>query len=204
MGNGKQTTAKRMKMAERAQQQMDIHFPNSPRVFLWHRKTNDGYTTLPRTLPIAMQAIDAQTKGQPAGHTLFCLWARSPDHILVTIENPMTFACEAGFVGERAVDTWRKRMKKLRELCFIATKPGPSGEFHYVLLINPNVALERLRTSGLMQDGLYARFIDRVADIGAFGEIEAIREHWKAEAAAAQATTAAPPPPPSSESPATT
>lgn len=211
MANGKQATAKRMKMAERAQQQMDIHFPGAPRVFLWHRKTNDGYTTLPRTLPIAMQAIDAQTKGQPAGHTLFCLWARSPDHTLVTIENPMTFACEAGFVGERAVDTWRKRMKKLRELFFIATKPGPSGEFHYVLLINPNVALERLRASGLVQDGLYARFIDRVTDIGAFGEIEAIREHWNAETAAAQATNAAPPPPPpppspspSSDSPATT
>lgn len=204
MANGKQATAKRMKMAERAQQQMEIHFPNAPRVFLWHRKTNDGYTTLPRTLPIAMQAIDAQTKGQPAGHTLFCLWARSPDHILVTIENPMTFACEAGFVGERAVDTWRKRMKKLRELFFIVTKPGPSGEFHYVLLINPNVALERLRASGLVQDGLYARFLDRVADIGAFGEIEAFREHRKAEAVAAQATNTAPPSPQSSNSPATT
>lgn len=204
MANGKQATAKRMKMAERAQQQMDIHFPKTPRVFLWHRKTNDGYTTIPRTLPIAMQAIDAQTKGQPAGHTLFCLWARSPDHTLVTIENPMTFACEAGFVGERAVDTWRKRMKKLRELRFIDTKPGPSGEFHYVLLINPNVAMEQLRISGLLQDGLYARFIERVADVGAFGEIEAFREHWKAEAAATQAISVAPPPPPSADSPATT
>ena len=98
-----------------------------------------------------------------------------------------------------------KRMKKLRELAFIATKPGASGEFHYVLLINPNVAMEQLRVSGLVQDGLYARFLDRVTDIGAFGEIEAVREHWKAEAAAAQAINAAPPPPPPpSDSPATT
>lgn len=201
MANGKQATAKRMKMAERAQQQMEIHFPGVPPAFLWHRKTNDGYTTLPRTLPIAMQAIDAQSKGQPAGHTLFCLWARSPDHVLVTIENPMTFACEAGFVGERAVDTWRKRMKKLRELFFIVTKPGPSGEFHYVLLISPNVALEQMRVSGLVQDGLYGRFLDRVVDIGAFGEIEAVRAHWKAEAVANAASTSPPSTP--SESPAT-
>jgi hypothetical protein len=195
MANGKQATAKRMKMAERAQHQMDIHFPNMPGAWVWRRKTNDGYTTIPRTLPIAMQAIDMQSKGQPAGHTLFCLWARSPDHPLITIENPVTFASEAGFIGERAVDTWRRRMKRLRELWFIQTKPGASGEFHYVLLMNPNAAMEWMRTASLMQDVLYARFIERVVDVGAYGEIEAVREYWKvqqaAQAAAATAATQA-------------
>lgn len=192
MANGKQATVKRMKMAERAQHQMDIHFPNMPGAWVWRRKTNDGYTTIPRTLPIAMQAIDMQSKGQPAGHTLFCLWARSPDHPLITIENPVTFASEAGFIGERAVDTWRRRMKRLRELWFIQTKPGASGEFHYVLLLNPNAAMEWMRTASLMQDVLYARFIERVVDVGAYGEIEAVREYWKVQqAAAATAATQA-------------
>jgi hypothetical protein len=191
MANGKQATARRMKMSERAQQQMDIHFPGMPVAWVWRRKTNDGYTTLPRTLPIAMQAIDMQSKGQPAGHTLFCLWARSPDHPLVTIENAATFASEAGFIGERAVDTWRRRMKRLRELWFIQTKPGPSGEFHYVLLLNPNAAMEWMRTANLIQDGLYGRFIDRVIEVGAYGEIEAVREHWKQLAATQAAATAA-------------
>lgn len=180
-----------MKMAERAQQQMDIHFPNMPDAWVWRRKTNDGYTTIPRTLPIAMQAIDVQSKGQPAGHTLFCLWARSPDHPVITIENPGTFANEAGFIGERAVDTWRRRMKRLRELRFIQTKPGASGEFHYVLLLNPNAAMEWMRTAGFMQDGLYSRFIERAIDVGAFGEIEALREFCKSQHAAQAATAAA-------------
>ncbi len=184
MANVKQAGAKRMKMDERAQKQMDIHFPNMPDAFVWRRKRNDGYTTVPRTLPIAMQAIDAQSKGQPAGHVLFCLWARTPDHPLVTIENPATFASEAGFVGERAVDTWRRRMKKLRELWFITTKPGPSGEFHYVLLLNPNSAMEWMRTAGLMQDTLYARFTDRAIEIGAYGDIEAVQKFWADQAAA--------------------
>lgn len=205
MANGKQTSARRLKMVERAQQQMDLHFPNFSEAWVWHRKRNDGYTTMPRTLPLAMQAIDDQTKGQPAGHTLFCLWARSPDHALVTIENPATFASEAGFVGARAVDTWRRRMKKLRELWFIQTKPGPSGEFHYVLLINPNAAMEWLRNQKRIQEGLYARFIDRLGEIGALGEIEAVHAIWAAQAkAAADAAAAAasgkvtplPPPPP--------
>ncbi len=193
MANVKQAGAKRMKMDERAQKQMDIHFPNMPDAFVWRRRRNDGYTTVPRTLPIAMQAIDAQSKGQPAGHVLFCLWARTPDHPLVTIENPATFASEAGFVGERAVDTWRRRMKKLRELWFITTRPGPSGEFHYVLLLNPNAAMEWMRSTGLMNDGLYGRFTDRAIEVGAYSDIEAVREYWKQQqvAAAAEKTAAA-------------
>lgn len=190
MANGRQATAKRMKMAERSRQQMDLHFPNFHPSWLWHRKTNDGFTTVPRTLPIIMQAIDMQSKGQPAGHTLFCLWARSPDNPVIIIENPVTFAAEAGFIGERAVDTWRKRMKTLRELCMIQTKPGPSGEFHYVLLLNPNAALEWMYSTSRVQDGIYARFIDRLMEVGAFGEIEAVRELWAEQAATAQAAAA--------------
>lgn len=202
MANVKQAVAKRMRMAERAQQQMNIHFPNYSEAWVWHRNRNNGYITIPRTLPIAMQAIDARTKGQPAGHTLFCLWARSPDHALITIENPATFACEAGFFGVRAVDTWRRRMKSLRELCFIQTKPGASGEFHYVLLLNPNAAIERLHMMNLIQTDLYARFVDRLAEIGVHEEIKAVHDLFAAYQAAqnAGATDAAVTSPVSSQS----
>lgn len=175
MANGKQATTKRMKMAERAQQQMNIHFPNIDPHWIWTRKTNDGYTTIPRTMPIVMQAIDAQSKGKPAGHTLFCLWARSPDNPLIIIENPTTFAAEAGFSGERAVDTWRKRMKILHRLNMIWTKKGPSGDFHYTLLLNPNTAVEWMKLFNMVQEGIYSRFIDRLCEVGAYGEIEDAR-----------------------------
>lgn len=194
MANGKQSKARRMKMAERAAAQMDLHFPVIPEVWLWHRSRNDGYSTIPRTLPIAMQAIDNETKGQPAGHTLFCLWARSPDHPLITVENPATFAGEAGFTGVRAVDTWRRRMKALQKLGFIDTKPGTSGDFHYVLLLNPNAAVEKLHWDGCIQQGLYARFIDRVAEVGAMGEIDALRAHRDEEAKTASKRDAPTPP----------
>jgi hypothetical protein len=191
MANQKQAATRRLKMSERAQQQLELHFPGFPAQWLWRRKTNDGFTTLPRTLPLVMQAIDGQSKGQPAGHTLFCLWARSPDHPLVTIENPATFASEAGFEGERAVDTWRRRMKQLQALNFIAPKRGPSGDFHYVLLVNPNVAVEHMRARGLVQDGLYARFLDRLVEVGGYGELEAVRALWQQEAQTAAAQAAA-------------
>ncbi len=190
MANGRQASTKRLKMAERAQQQMALHFPGTSPEFIWHRKTNDGFTTIPRTMPIVMQTIDALSKGIPAGHTLFSLWARSPDTPFLTIENPIIFAAEAGFSGERAVDTWRKRMKILRELWFIMTKPGPSGEFHYVLLISPNAAVEWLRSQGKVQDGIYSRFIDRLMEVGAFGEIEALQEYVARSQADAKANAA--------------
>ncbi|WP_241313403.1 hypothetical protein [Burkholderia cenocepacia] len=188
MANGKQASVRHVKMAERAQHLLELHFPGMPEVWLWHRKRNDGFITIPRTLPIVMQAIDAQSKGQPAGHTLFCLWARSPDHSLLSIENPTTFAAEAGFVGERAVDTWRRRMKRLRELGFIQTKPGASGEFHYVLLLNPNAVMEWMRSQNLVQNDLYSRFVERLADIGAFGDIEPYRAWLQQQATKAPGT----------------
>ncbi len=208
MANGKQAAAKRLNMAERAQMQMDLHFPGCPPQMLWTRKTNDGYSTIPRTLPIVMQAIDMQSKGTPAGHTLFCLWARSPDHPFITIENATTFAAEAGFIGERAVDTWRKRMKYLRDLGMIATKAGPTGDFHYVLLLNPNTGLESMWLRGMVQDVVYSRFLDRITEVGAYSELEAIRVYWaaqraQAEAATAQAAADVPPPPLSADVPPT-
>jgi hypothetical protein len=189
MTTAKQAGAKRLKMSERAEQQLNLHFPGCNPLHLWRRKVNDGYTTLPRTLPYAMQAIDDQSKGQPAGHTLFCLWARSPDHPFVTIENPATFAAEAGFSGERAVDTWRRRMKQLQKLGFLMAKKGPSGDFHYVLLLNPNMAVENMRRHNLVQTSLYSRFVDRLIEVGAFREVEAIRAEWDAHAAAQVAAT---------------
>lgn len=214
MVNLKQNRARQAGMAERAAALMQLHFPHIPEAWVWRRKASFGFTTVPRTLPIAMEAIDHQSKGQPAGHTLFCLWARSPDGPLVVIENPATFAAEAGFTGARATDTWRRRMKCLRDHQFLLSKSGPSGDFHYVLLLNPNVAVEWMRGNGKVQDGLYGRFRDRVAEVGASGEIEAIRAHWAAEesarVAALQAATAAeqgnvsvPPPPPVEEQSAT-
>lgn len=191
MATMKQAGSKRLKMAERAQQQLELHFPNWSPLWLWQRKVNDGYTTVPRTLPLAMQAIDGRSKGQPAGHTLFCLWARSPDNPLIIIENPATFAAEAGFSGERAVDTWRRRMKRLVQLSFIVAKKGPAGDFSYVLLQNPNVAVEWMRQSGMVQDDLYSRFLTRITDVGGYRELEAIRSVWDQQRAAIAATESA-------------
>jgi hypothetical protein len=57
-----------------------------------------------------------------------------------------------------------------------------------------------MRTQGKVQDLLYGRFVDRLVEVGAYGEIEALREFWQSQAAAnaaaaAQASVIVPPPP---------
>lgn len=93
-------------------------------------------------------------------------------------------------------------MKQLLELHFIWCVPGPSGDFHYVLLTNPNATVETLYSEGKIQKSLYARFIDRVNEIVAQQDIAALREHWaqialQAEVAKKEEEVAkeAPPPP---------
>jgi len=192
MSTQKQAAAKRPKMAERAQQQLELLFPGVDPLCLWRRKLNDGYFTTPRTLPYVMKAVDDVSKGQPAGHTLFCLWARTPDHPLVTIENPAVFAAEAGFSGERAVDTWRRRMKQLQKLNLLWAKKTAVGDFHQVLLLNPNVAMEFMWQSGLVQTDLYTRFTNRLIEIGGYNDIKAIQTQWNARRAALLAASAPP------------
>jgi hypothetical protein len=55
--------------------------------------------------------------------------------------------------------------------------------------------MEWMHSVGLVRAELYSRFIERLADVGAFGEIEAVRQLWAqqqaAEAASAAAQTAA-------------
>jgi hypothetical protein len=176
--NIRQLAARKSGMAEKAAQQLEAYFPDVPEEFLWLRKKNQGFTTLPRTMPIIMQIIDNYSKNQPAGHTYFSLWCRAPDHPLITIENPIIFAAEAGFSGVRAVDTWRRRMKTLQELGFIRTRKGASGDFHYVLLRNPNMAVEHLHLTSdqKIQEELYSKFFDRILEIGAGKDIQYMRD----------------------------
>lgn len=192
MANQKQSRRRRLNMTERAEEQMKIQFPDYSEELLWKRSRNHGYSTIPRTLPLAMQAIDAQSKGQPAGHVLLCLWIRAPDHPLLTIDAPAAFATEAGFEGERAVDTWRRRMRTLRDLGFIEAKEGSSGDFHYVLLLNPNLGVEKLHRKNKTQTAFYGRFRDRLIDIGAEGDIKDYDKYLEDQevqtAAAAKAT----------------
>ena len=163
--NTKQAAVHRSKAQEKSLKLREQYWPSLKDDDLWHRKKHQGFTTIPRTMPHLMNIIDSLSKNQPAGQAYFILWCRAFDESLIVIENPSAFAAESGFTGERALTTWRQRMRKLQELGFIDCKDGSSGPFHYVLLRNPHTVARKLKDQ--IQEGLFRQLLDRAFDIGA-------------------------------------
>ena len=156
---------KNSKGQEKAKALRDNCWPGLDDALLWNRKLVKGFTTIPRTMPLVMNIIDALTKNKPAGLVYFVLWCRTFDESLLVIDNPMTLAFEAGFSGERALNTWKDRMRSLVDLGFIAAKEGPTGPHHYVLLYNPHKVVWNLKDR--IQEGTFRELQTRAIAIGA-------------------------------------
>jgi hypothetical protein len=153
------------KMENRARVIRSTLWPDIEEEELWDRKKAAGFTTMPRTLPQLMNAIDSLTKGQPAGMTYLTLWCRLFYAGIVELPEERQMASEAGFGGERAVDTWRKRMRHLKELGFIDYQSVDGHDFQWVIVFNPHHVMRRIEKK--MQKKLFQSWILRAQDVGA-------------------------------------
>jgi hypothetical protein len=162
-------TARRTGAQDRAKTKRDGMWPHAASV-VWDRKKHKGFTSIPRTLPHVMLAMDSLCKNAPPSAPYLVLWARAFEEHFLTIENPAVMAAESGYSGQRAVTTWNGRMKSLVELGFIEAKRGPTGDYQYVLMRNPNLVMEKLERDGRFtnesQRMLYEQFRHRHLDIG--------------------------------------
>lgn len=136
---------------------------------LWHRKRNDGFITIPRTMPLIISIIDDLTKGGPAGMTYAELWCRSFDEMYVSLSKSKEMAFCSGFVGQRAERTWAEKIRKLAELGFIKIKGGQAGQLSHALIMNPYLVIKKMYQDG--QPGLsrdkYDALVERAIEIGA-------------------------------------
>jgi hypothetical protein len=147
----------------------DRLWPNLDTDRLWDRKRKVGFTTIPRVMPILLRIMDSVTNGKPVSAAYLDLWCRAHDECFVTLANPTQMAFHAGFTGQRAVTTWKARIRSLAALGFIDVQPGPSGDLSYALLWNPYLVLKRLyreKTPGFTKD-LYHALQERTIEIGA-------------------------------------
>lgn len=136
---------------------------------LWLRNERDGFTTIPRTMPLMLQIMDHLSKGKPVSTTYFELWCRAYDECFVVLNKPLELAFHSGFMGQRAQLSWKDRINKLAELGFIDIKPGPSGPMSYALIYNPYQVIKRYydeKNLGITPD-LYNALAARAIDIGA-------------------------------------
>lgn len=158
---GKKTVSDRRKLLR------DKLWPDTPESSLWLRKQRQGFTTIPRTLPLIGRIMDNFSgKGIPLQQVYLTLWCWVFDEGLVEVRNPREFAFESGFAGPRGEVTWRSRMRRLQELGFILSKPGVAGEFQFVLMINPLLVIEGLYADK-PKDVAYNALLSRMAQVGA-------------------------------------
>lgn len=140
---------------------------------LWHRKRNDGFTTMPRPMPEIMQIMDSLApKGKPVSRVYLSLWCRVFDESMVVIQNEKEMAFEAGFTGQRAVTTWHSRMKNLVDIGFITTKSGSSGKYQYILILNPYGVIRKLNKMKKLSEELYIALFRRTQEVGASNDLK--------------------------------
>lgn len=159
---------KKNKAAERELKLREQYWPQLDANDIW-KKDNGGFTSIPRALPLILQIMDDLSNNKPLSKVFLDLWCRDFNgYGFVTIANPMQSAFSSGFRGQRAITAWRERIKILKDLSFIDTKPGSSGEHHYILIKNPYHAIKQHKNSntvGLREDS-YNALYERALEIG--------------------------------------
>ncbi len=163
--NSKQTAARAGKMEVRTLAMRKELWPEITEESFWDRKLASGFTTMPRTMVHLMNIIDTMTKGQPAGMTYLTIWCRLFFPGIVELASEKRMAFEAGFTGERAVDTWRKRMRHLKKLGFIDYRGSSEHDFQWVLVFNPHHVILSLGTK--VQERYRTAWKERATEVGA-------------------------------------
>jgi hypothetical protein len=155
-----------------AQRQIELRSKLWPFVtndHLWNRKTSDGFSSVPRAMPLIMTIMDDMSDGKRVSGAYLDLWTRAFDESFVTLSKPREMAFHAGFDGQRGERTWRERMKVLQKLRFIDLASGPSGTMSYAIIFNPYKVIKwhtRQDTPGLCK-AKYAALMERALEIGA-------------------------------------
>ena len=144
-------------------------WPDVTNLMLWDRNERDGFSTVPRAMPLIMNIMDGLSdKGFPVGQTYLELWCRLYDELFLTLNRPEEMAFYAGFTGQRAVRTWKDRVKRLADLGFINLKSGPLGDMSYAIFFNPYHVIKRAYLKGEVQEDKYRALVIRANEIGAF------------------------------------
>ena len=136
---------------------------------LWSRQKHDGFSSVPRTMPLMMSIMDDFEKGKPVGTTYLELWTRAFDESFVTLSKSREMAFAAGFTKQRGERTWRERMAILARHGFIDLKAGPSGPMSYALIYNPYFVIRHIHDtkSAKIREDKYNALMVRADEIGA-------------------------------------
>ena len=144
-------------------------WPDLDSEMVWDYTKSKGWYHIPRVMPYFFKVMDDCSKSKPLSSTYFTLWCRHWDETgFFKINNPSLLTSESGFSGQRAVSTWRTRMRLLEKWGFIKTKPLGAEEHGYVLILNPyKVVKDLYETKKYSDDGWYFALCERADEIRA-------------------------------------
>ncbi|ANN57531.1 hypothetical protein A9174_12690 [Mesorhizobium loti NZP2037] len=159
---------KKSKAGRKTEELRDTLWPDLDRALLWDSHSEEGYTPVPRTMPIIIKIIDDLTKGTPAGNTYFELWCRARAEMYVSLGAAGSLATHSGYSGQRAVRQWQDRIELLAELGLIRIKGGSAGKYAHAVVLNPHKIIRRLHEEG--HEGIlserYDALVERANEIG--------------------------------------
>jgi hypothetical protein len=155
-------------IAKKQLAQRELLWPGTER-YLWNRKANKGFATIPKTMPLVLQIMDDLSNGKPLSSTYLGLWCETWDNSMVNASKHQDMAHAAGFTGQRATYTWGARMQLLQSLKFIDIKAGKSGPISHVIIWNPHQVIRwhyKSKTHGLVEANFNA-LLERAIEVGA-------------------------------------
>lgn len=133
----------------------------------WGGPSERGYCCVPRLLPFLMLiASDKRVVGAlDCRSALVELLCRDHGQGVIEIGNEEEHAFLAGYAGERAVRTWRERVKMLRDAGIIRIAPKGARELGFVQLVHPCDVVATHRAT--LDAGFVEHFDQRAIEVGA-------------------------------------
>lgn len=133
---------------------------------LWDRSKFTGFTTIPRTLSLIARIIDTLDK-KTAGPVYFDMWCRSFDDYVLEVRDEYEAALASGYEGQRAIRTWRERVRILEDHGFIKATRLSHGPYRLVLILDPHPVVETLNAKQLIRPELMQAYRNQLVSIGA-------------------------------------
>lgn len=160
---------KKNAVLERQLQVRSKLWPDITDEMLWGADDVQGFSMVPRVMPLMMSIMDDLSgKGFPVGQTYLEMWCRLREERFLTLNRPEEMAFHAGFAGQRALRTWKDRVKRLADLGFIEMQPGPLGNLSYAIFLNPYHVLKRHSIAGRVNAAKWQALVIRALEIGAY------------------------------------
>lgn len=104
---------------------------------------HSGYCkVVPRILPLVCVLADhVKSRAGDLSATYMDLWLRTDDDGFVDVDDELELAASAGFLGGRALWSWRERIRELEKLGLVKVRGEGHREIRYLLMIRPDLAV---------------------------------------------------------------